>query len=85
MNKGELERQLLDYNRAYREGKPLMSDEEFDKLLDEYKTNYSKAYPEFRKMLFESGGEINHKFPVGGLEKICNYGKDRRYFDDINI
>lgn len=70
MNKGELEKQLLDYNRAYREGKPLMSDEEFDKLLDEYKTNYSKAYPEFRKMLFESSGEIKHKFPVGSLEKI---------------
>lgn len=70
MLKDELENQLLNYNRAYREGKPLMSDEDFDQLLDQYKTEYPKSYPDFRKKLFESSGEIKHKFPVGSLEKI---------------
>ena len=68
MCKEELEQQLLNYNRAYREGKPLMSDEEFDRLLDQYKSEFPKAYPNFRKTLFESSGEVRHKFPVGSLE-----------------
>lgn len=70
MHKEELEQQLLNYNRAYREGKPLMSDEEFDQLLDQYKAEFPKSYHNFRKTLFESSGEVKHKFPVGSLEKI---------------
>lgn len=69
----QLKKDILEYNRSYREGKPTISDEKFDEYVDELKNQLSsKDYIAFRKTLFESAGDIKHAFPVGSFEKIKN-------------
>ena len=73
MNKKEiLKNKILSYNKLYREGTPFITDEEFDSLLEEFKNQYQNDYDSLREELFESAGEIKHKFPVGSFEKIKN-------------
>lgn len=67
----ELKEKIKRYNKAYREGKPLISDFEYDIMLDELKDNISiDEYNNFIIELFEEKGSIRHKYIIGSLDKI---------------
>ena len=66
-----LKSQLIAYNLAYRLGEPMLSDEEFDIMLDTYKVKAGlSAYNKLREQLLESKGDVKHEFTVGSLEKF---------------
>lgn len=68
---------ILKYNEAYRNGTPLISDEEYDALLDEYRSRYGEIkYKNLIVKLFEKSGSIKHDFVVGSLNK-CTYGTNQ--------
>ena len=67
----ELKKQILAANVAYRDGHPVMDDQTFDGLCDEYQ----KLVPEdewnaFRDSLHEAGGKVKHPFIMGSLNKL---------------
>ena len=62
---------LILANREYRSGTPIISDQEFDDLLDYYKTLVSsEEYEILRNSLHEPDGKIVHKYVMGSLDKI---------------
>lgn len=73
MNKSELENKLRTANAAYRFGDAIMSDVEFDMLLDEYKKlTTDDEYSQFTNSLNEktsSATKIKHGFVCGSLNK----------------
>jgi DNA ligase (NAD+) len=77
MNKEQLKKQIINANNAYRKGNAIMSDSQFDELVDKYKELVSiDEYNEFRDSLNESsvefGTKIKHKYVMGSLDKIKN-------------
>lgn len=70
-------KQLITYNQAYRDGNPLISDADYDKLFDEYKEQFPEDFKKYSKLLGESSGDTNHLFVIGSLEKIKN-GDDNK-------
>lgn len=72
-----LKQQIITANNAYRKGNAVMSDSQFDELVDKYKELVSiDEYNEFRDSLNESsvefGTKIKHKYIMGSLDKIKN-------------
>ena len=64
-----LEKKIIKANKAYREGNPIMTDQEYDQLIDKLK----KENPEseiFKKGVLESGGEEELPLPMFSLEKV---------------
>ncbi|MBW1894408.1 MAG: DNA ligase, partial [Deltaproteobacteria bacterium] len=63
---------LIRYNEAYRRGAPLVSDHEYDRLLDELKKTdpdnpfFNRVEPE----KFEAKKQVRHPVPMLSLEKI---------------
>jgi NAD-dependent DNA ligase len=57
----ELEDVLIQYNEAYRLGEPLISDEEYDELIDHLKSNYPDSHI-LKKGVVES--VISRKQPI---------------------
>lgn len=76
MNKDELEQKILEANRAYRFGDAVISDAEFDSLVEQYqKIVPEDEFNEFRNSLNEgnsAGVKIIHKYVMGSLDKIKN-------------
>ena len=77
MNKEQLKQQIIDANDAYRNGNAIMSDSQFDELVEQYKSLASDdEYNEFRDSLNESsvefGTKVKHKYVMGSLDKIKN-------------
>lgn len=77
MNIEELKSQIISANKAYRKGKAIMSDLQFDELVEQYKSLVSDdEYNEFRDSLNESavefGTKVKHKYVMGSLDKIKN-------------
>lgn len=76
MNKTELKEQILNANSAYRLGNSIMSDSEYDELVDKFKTDFPNEYDDFRDILnegaIESGKKLKHKYIMGSLNKIKN-------------
>lgn len=71
MNTKELKDKLSAANSAYRAGTPIMSDGQFDALLDELKSKISTTeFDAFRKTLFEVKGKVKHPYLMGSLEKL---------------
>ena len=72
--KEQLEQQLLTYNQAYRTGEAVISDNEFNDILDEYKQRFPEDYETFKLKLFDDEGQ-NHDgkfklpFVTGSLNK----------------
>jgi len=71
MNKEELKQKILNANKAYREGKPIISDIQFDELVEKFQTLVSEdEYNEFRDSLHEVAGKVKHPFVMGSLDKL---------------
>ena len=61
---------LKTYNDSYRQGKPKISDEEFDLILEGLNRDYPDQYKEIRESLLETSGDFKHTFIAGSLNKI---------------
>ena len=71
MNTEELKKQILAANKAYRDGHPIMSDQAFDDLCEEFEKSISKEeYASFRDSLHEGKGKVKHPFIMGSLDKL---------------
>lgn len=71
MTTAELKSKILSANAAYREGNPVMADQEFDDLCDELRSSLSfEDWTKFRSTLFEKAGKVKHPYPMGSLEKF---------------
>jgi len=70
---------LIRYNEAYRRGAPLVSDHEYDRLLDELKKTdpdnpfFNRVEPE----KFEAKKQVRHPVPMLSLEKIYTHEPDK--------
>lgn len=71
MNAKDLKDKIISANKAYRSGNPVMSDQEFDDLCDEYQKLVSEdEWNEFRNSLHEIKGKVKHPFIMGSLDKL---------------
>lgn len=71
MNKEELKQKIVDANKAYRFGTAIMSDIQFDTLVEEFQVKYPDEYDEFRNSLNEksNNAKIKHSYVCGSLNK----------------
>lgn len=71
MNNTTLKTQIEIANKAYRTGTPIISDHEYDELLEQYsKTVSSVEFDNFRSTLHELAGKVKHPFILGSLNKL---------------
>lgn len=71
MNNTTLKTQIEIANKAYRAGTPIISDIEYDELLEQYsKTVSSVEFDTFRATLHETAGKVKHPFILGSLNKL---------------
>lgn len=74
MNKEELKNRIIDANKAYRSGNSIMTDQEYDNLLEKFEKEYPEDYDDFRNILNEGmveiGTKIKHKYIAGSLDKL---------------
>ena len=71
MSVEELKSRLLKANKAYREGSPFMTDQEFDDLCDELQSMVDPAdWAKFRDGLNEGRGKVRHPYVMGSLDKL---------------
>lgn len=67
----ELKNKISQYNSEYRIGNPLISDEEYDALLDSLREQMpADEFLAFRKTLTESAGKVTHAYKMGSLDKL---------------
>ena len=63
--------QIIEANKAYRLGRPIMADQSFDDLCEVYeKTVTPEEYAAFRDSLHEETGKVRHPFIMGSLDKM---------------
>lgn len=66
-----LKETILNANRAYRSGSPIMSDQDFDDLLEQYEKLITvDEYNVFRDSLHEVKGKVKHPYILGSLNKL---------------
>lgn len=71
MDKEALKSKISAANIAYRSGTPIMSDQAFDDLCDEYQKLVSEdEWSAFRDSLHEVKGKVKHPFIMGSLDKL---------------
>lgn len=71
MNKDDIKNKIVSANSAYRSGTPIMSDQAFDDLCDEYQKLVSEdEWNAFRDSLHEVKGKVKHPFVMGSLDKL---------------
>jgi DNA ligase (NAD+) len=62
---------LTTWNQMYREGNPVVSDEEYNKMLDALEPLLSSEdFQTFRRSLTEMNGDVVHHYVIGSLEKV---------------
>ena len=71
----DIEDKILEANKAYRLGQPIMTDQEFDTLVEKFQSQVSEEeFDEFRNSLNEgfidSGNKVKHKYIAGSLNKL---------------
>lgn len=67
----ELKNKIVQANKLYRNGNPIISDQEFDDLVEQFQSLVSnKEYDEFRNSLHEEKGKVKHPFVMGSLDKL---------------
>ena len=82
----ELERDIQKYQKAYYDGNPIISDEEFDKLWDRLKVEYPDS--ELLKNVGKDtikGKKVKHKLLMGSQEKFNNEADLRKWIKNENI
>ena len=71
MEKERLKQTIVIANKAYREGKPTMSDSAFDDLVEQYRWLVSEEeFSSFRDSLHEAAGKTKHPYVMGSLNKL---------------
>lgn len=75
MNKEELKSKIIKANAAYRSGAAMISDIEYDSMLEQFKSLVSEdEYLEFTSFLnegaVETGEKVKHPFIMGSLSKL---------------
>lgn len=96
MNKEEIKSKIIEANAAYRSGEALMSDAEYDALLEQYKSISSEdEYSDFTESLnegvVEQGSKVKHPFIMGSLHKLKYETPDevrefiKKYCHSLNI
>lgn len=66
-----LKEKIVQANTAYRSGTAIISDAEYDLLLEEYSKLVSKEeFIEFQNTLHEATGKIKHPYVMGSLDKV---------------
>ena len=71
----DIKDQILEANKAYRLGQPIMTDQEFDTLVEKFQSQVTEEeFDEFRDSLNEgfidSGNKVKHKYVAGSLNKL---------------
>jgi len=67
----KLKNQIEKANKAYRNGKPVMTDAEYDTLLNKLHRGIGDAlFKSFKETLLEEAGDITHKYVIGSLDKL---------------
>jgi DNA ligase (NAD+) len=71
MNVEVLKKTVVDFNKSYRAGNSIISDTEYDKMLEHIKIHTTdEEYSEFIRTLTEEKGEFRLNYVVGSLDKI---------------
>ncbi len=79
-------KKLEDYNEAYRSGKPLVSDSDYDQLVEELRS-LSPGHPFLQAVEpedFEGRKEIRHPLPMLSTEKAYTKEALERYINRVN-
>ena len=67
----DLRTKIVEANKAYRLGRPVMTDQAFDDLCEAYeKTVTPEEYKAFRDSLHEDTGKVKHPYMMGSLDKL---------------
>lgn len=71
INISQLVLNIKEANEKYRIGNPIMSDTEYDNMVDKLKLCVDETtFESFRKTLTEESGKIEHPYIMGSLDKI---------------
>ena len=71
VKENKLRMRIIDANNQYRLGHPIITDQEFDDLCDEYQSQLSEEeWNKFRDSLHENPGKVKHPFVMGSLDKL---------------
>lgn len=66
----QIETKLVYYNDMYRKGTPVVSDQVFDALLEQFEKDASvEDYKRVRESMFSATGKIRHQYIIGSLRK----------------
>jgi DNA ligase (NAD+) len=66
----QIETKIVYYNDMYRKGTPVVSDQVFDALLEQFEREASPAdYKRVRESLFSDKGDVKHQYVIGSLRK----------------
>lgn len=67
----QIKQEIIEANNLYRIGHPIISDQEFDELLEQVEFLLStNEFNIFRNSLHEEAGKIQHPFIMGSLDKL---------------
>ena len=68
----DIKDQIIEANKAYRLGQPIMTDQEFDALVEKFQSQVSEEeFDEFRKSFFEKWNKkVNGAWPISRLSKF---------------
>lgn len=82
----ELEEKIVEANRLYREGAPIMNDKEYDLLIDQLKKEYPDSEILTKPIIEENKkGDRMEKlpYPMFSLEKVKTISEIRRWVKDV--
>lgn len=79
----ELERYIIQANDAYRRGEPIISDEEYDYLLEKLKEEVPHSQL-LKKAVIERGGEEELPLPMFSLEKVHTHKEITRWLSQFS-
>jgi len=83
----ELERALIEYNEAYRQGEPLISDAEYDELMDTLKSMYPDSTLLNKAVIEAPKGSRKQKLPIPmfSLEKKKTIEELIKWGDSVGL
>ena len=79
--------QLAEYNRHYRAGRPIISDQEYDSIV-EYLRSLDPEHPYLHQVepeAIRSGASVRHKSPMLSTDKVYTKEKLERFVERVEI